>query len=768
MKNIILYILILLPTFTFAQAYEIIEVNYTANVKEIKNINTKGVEFSPVWHDNQLLFTSSREFDLLSVGENNWKNSGFLNIYKSDFKGGLVSETSKYKDAKIFSDNIKSKTHTGPLCFSITGDTVFYSQTLSKQKKRKLKIYKPQIYMAIKKDNKWQNIQLLPFNNSDYSYAHPSFDSKTKTLFFTSDKKGGKGGKDIYASKLTKTWSEPVNVEHINSAEDEMFPFVSDNDIFIASNRVGGKGGLDIYWANLNSNAKITAFESVNTEFDDFGIFILPGHEKGFIASNKLGNDDIYFLEIKKSITVRNEISGKFEYRSLDGEKVEGLYVMLIDEDGFVMDSVKTDENGEFNFKNLKSEKNITLKAISEKKLDLFIYDKDGDIIAMMLPDDENRFNYRKLRNENVGTLSIIPESQMNLELNTGILSGQFLYEKEPGRYPEGLKVVLTDDDGNKKLEGITDDRGNFDFENLSLSENYILTILENNENLTLYIYDKLGNIVTKLKSNEEGKFVYRKLNGIYSSGLVPISEGLGDDFEIDSKTITGNFDYKNLEGNFEGGLTVYIYDENGILIATEKSNKKGEFRFRNLPISNNFLFKLEENGQVLNMNDFSLYIEDRYGKKIAQLQRGEEGYFNYKPLGYKNDNTLISFQKDTLEFVFDKPKIEIIKVYFNSNKKNVISKDLKLLKTIETQLKKNRELKIEISAYADSRSSDDYNLVLSGERAKWIVNYLVKKGISKSRCVVNAYGEGQLAVKCVDCTDEDHAKNRRAELRIY
>ena len=44
--------------------------------------------------------------------------------------------------------------------------------------------------------------------------------------------------------------------------------------------------------------------------------------------------------------------------------------------------------------------------------------------------------------------------------------------------------------------------------------------------------------------------------------------------------------------------------------------------------------------------------------------------------------------------------------------------------------MKNNRVLRLEINAYADSKSSDEYNLILSGKRANWIVKYLSKKGI--------------------------------------
>jgi outer membrane protein OmpA-like peptidoglycan-associated protein len=78
--------------------------------------------------------------------------------------------------------------------------------------------------------------------------------------------------------------------------------------------------------------------------------------------------------------------------------------------------------------------------------------------------------------------------------------------------------------------------------------------------------------------------------------------------------------------------------------------------------------------------------------------------------------------------------------------------------------------LRIELASHTDSRGSDDYNMALSQQRAQSVVNYLVNKGISRSRLVAKGYGETRLVNKCangVDCTEAEHLQNRRTEFRI-
>ncbi len=81
-----------------------------------------------------------------------------------------------------------------------------------------------------------------------------------------------------------------------------------------------------------------------------------------------------------------------------------------------------------------------------------------------------------------------------------------------------------------------------------------------------------------------------------------------------------------------------------------------------------------------------------------------------------------------------------------------------------------NKDLTIEIGSHTDSRGSDSYNLKLSQARAQSVVDYLVLKGVAKDRLVAVGFGETKLVNNCangVNCTEEEHQKNRRTTFRI-
>ncbi len=78
--------------------------------------------------------------------------------------------------------------------------------------------------------------------------------------------------------------------------------------------------------------------------------------------------------------------------------------------------------------------------------------------------------------------------------------------------------------------------------------------------------------------------------------------------------------------------------------------------------------------------------------------------------------------------------------------------------------------IRIEINSHTDSRGSDESNMDLSQRRAESVVDYLVAKGIRANRLIARGYGETKLKIPCPDgenCTEEQHAQNRRTEFRV-
>ncbi|MFD2520733.1 carboxypeptidase regulatory-like domain-containing protein [Emticicia soli] len=84
--------------------------------------------------------------------------------------------------------------------------------------------------------------------------------------------------------------------------------------------------------------------------------------------------------------------------------------------------------------------------------------------------------------------------------------------------------------------------------------------------------------------------------------------------------------------------------------------------------------------------------------------------------------------------------------------------------------LRKYPEMRIEIRSHTDSRSSDAFNMKLSENRARAVVDYLATRGIDVARVEAKGYGESELLNNCdngATCTEEQHQANRRTEFKI-
>ncbi len=109
------------------------------------------------------------------------------------------------------------------------------------------------LYMTAKGSNgEWSEPQNLSFNTSS-NESSPFLASDNQTLYFSSDASGGLGGNDIYMTKRLgpNEWTAPKNLgPSVNSKANEMFfsiPVNNDEGVYFSSDRAGGAGGADLY-----------------------------------------------------------------------------------------------------------------------------------------------------------------------------------------------------------------------------------------------------------------------------------------------------------------------------------------------------------------------------------------------------------------------------------------------------------------------------------------------------------------------------------------
>ncbi len=113
---------------------------------------------------------------------------------------------------------------------------------------------------------------------------------------------------------------------------------------------------------------------------------------------------------------------------------------------------------------------------------------------------------------------------------------------------------------------------------------------------------------------------------------------------------------------------------------------------------------------------------------------------------------------------------IKIKPIYYEYNKADITPTAAVELDKIVTFLKDNPTVFIELASHTDARGSARYNFKLSDRRAKSAAKYIQGKIDNPKRIYGKGYGESKLKNKCTDradCTEEQHAENRRTEFTI-
>ncbi|WP_339752200.1 hypothetical protein [uncultured Winogradskyella sp.] len=223
----------------------------------------------------------------------------------------LVNDDGEIKDAKPIVKTELGRFNMSAATFSKDGKYMYFTTNNIDKGSNKLKgieTYNLQIKRAEYIEGKgWTNFMSLPFCDPDHNFAHPALSPDGSTLYFIADVRGTKGKSDLYKVSVSnhKTYGEITKLnETINSSRTEIFPFVSaDNKLYFTSDRRGGKGGLDIYSYDLKSTDSeqipVSLEQPINSRGDDFSFFLNDDLTTGYLSSRRLkgeGGDDLYYF----------------------------------------------------------------------------------------------------------------------------------------------------------------------------------------------------------------------------------------------------------------------------------------------------------------------------------------------------------------------------------------------------------------------------------------------------------------------------------------
>src|SRR5688500_3626862 len=190
--------------------------------------------------------------------------------------------------------------------------------------------------------------------------SQPAISGDGTTVYFTTNRRGGAGGADIWMTSRDASgeWQIPVNIgPSVNTAEDEISPFITldGGTLFFSSNGRGGAGEHDVFMSAKmlegGYSEPLNLGTTVNSEADDVFFSAPAASERFYLASTRDGGTgglDIY------AGTPNVFGGGMFRMRivvsdSTTGERLAGNVAVVVEEaDGSFATIVSTyEEDGE-------------------------------------------------------------------------------------------------------------------------------------------------------------------------------------------------------------------------------------------------------------------------------------------------------------------------------------------------------------------------------------------------------------------------------------
>ena len=321
---------------------------------KIRNLkaNTKYSDFGTTYMGkDKIVFSSSRKG--FGLSSRKWKDNDqpFLDLFIGD-----VTASGEIKNVKPFSRNVNSKYHDAFVAFSPDLKEVYFTSNNyihGKLKSPNIKIFKA----TIAENGEWKDFVSLPFNSDDYDTGHPVLSEDGKKLYFVSNMPGTLGDKDIFVVDVNKGhYGKPINLgPTINSTAKEYTPYIDGNIIYFSSNRKGGRGGFDIYMTKLDGSLPkpINLGKPMNSKGDDFSFIIDNVKLKGYFSSNRSrgrGDDDIYSFVQTTTIPICDQIVTGIIKDKVTGLAVINAFVALIDKEGNQIRKLETKAEGTFYF----------------------------------------------------------------------------------------------------------------------------------------------------------------------------------------------------------------------------------------------------------------------------------------------------------------------------------------------------------------------------------------------------------------------------------
>ena len=708
------------------------------------NINSEYLDYAPVISDEEdlILFCSRRPpgkkqhvdglyyedifYSARKTGDNQWEEAQ------------IIDKSSDYISKEVND----GKAHEAPVSISADGNTLY--------------IYKENSIWKSQKDTngKW-SVPIRMNQNVNIGEANQSIfitEDETEMFIVSTGVKDSYGDRDLYYSSkdANGNWKKPVNMgDRINTQYKEDAPYLS-------------KDGVTLYFASEGHNS-MGGFDIFRTVRDSQGVWSDPQNIGTPVNS---AGDDIYYIENEEGTLAyyASMRPGSLGYLDIYTARYDCKNIPTTDVKGYAIyaDS-HLPVNGIIKVKN----------AVSGIEMGTFPIDPKTGKYEMVLPPDNS------YQMELVVTQSGYAQERPHIE--------EFYIPKQCEAYNLFQQINITKN-VNEKGEFISQyasfqnlfanvdllllEEFDLDFEYKESTNNNVGGIKGNvahsstwdGKNIEVFLLNEKDQIVRVTRTDSEGDFAFERLDTSIAYKVMINEEDAKTSYHNWEKSHPSQFYMQGVLYNYDEAeniprprTSIYLAKSDKILTDMSITDTAGEFEFLNPTTPLAIIEEMNDNTTITYNLDQS-DPEILYSALLTTLDPSDPNY------NFTENVDLVELIKLAET---DQQLQEFANILFDFDKFFLRQKSEDILETLYLFMRDNPSVNVRLDGHTDWIGTDEYNEVLSKQRALSAHKYLIDKGIAPNRIENAWFGEKNPDVSNTNPDGTDNAENRQLNRRV-
>lgn len=713
-------------------------------VKLDENINSEYLDYSPVISADEdlILFCSRRPPG---------KKKHVDGLYYEDiFYANRRDGEDQWTEAKIIDKSSgyitkeinDGKAHEAPVSISPDGKTLY--------------IYKENGIWKSQKDatDKW-SVPIRMNQNVNIGEANPSIfitPDETEMFIVSTGVKDGFGDRDLYYSVKDENgnWKKPVNMgPKINTEYKEDAPYLSKDgkSLYFASQGHNSMGGFDIFRTVRDENGEWGEPKNIGTPVNSSGDDI-------YYVENEEGTLAYYASMRPGSYGYLDIYTAKYDCKNIPVTEVKGY--AIYSENHLPVDGVIKVSN-----------------SVTGQEMGTFAIDRSSGKYQMVLPPD-NTYKLELIVNQ-----SGYEQERPHIE--------EFYIPKQCEAFNLFQQInisQLKDENGTPYQQMASFKNGMFDVD-VALKEKYDIDFeyKENNEanlggisgnlahsstadgkNIEVLLLNEQDQIIRVTRTDQKGDFIFEKLDTAKTFKVLVNEDDAMTSYHSWNQSHPSQFYLQGVLYNFaetnnvpRPQTIIYLAKTDRILTDMARTDQDGEFEFLNPTTPLAIIEELNDNTTITYNLDQS-DAEILYSALLTTIDPTDN------TVAYTEHIDLVDLKKLTDT---DEQMREFANILFDFDKFFLRQKSEDILESLYLFMKENPSVHVKLDGHTDWIGTDQYNEVLSKQRALSAHKYLIDRGISPNRIENAWFGEAKPAVSNTNPDGSDNADNRQLNRRV-